>query len=107
MITSDRQYRAFDFKIAEESAMIVEGYAAVFDQETVLFELDETIIVSRLVEGNYFDYAKMLTKIIRDVPFPIPLSVILSPIHTRIAVPAVKAVIAVKYVRILWLTKIP
>lgn len=42
MITSDRQYRAFDFKIAEESAMIVEGYAAVFDQETVILEINDS-----------------------------------------------------------------
>lgn len=33
-----------------------------FEKNHILFELDDTIIVSRLVEGNYFDYAKMLTK---------------------------------------------
>jgi DNA polymerase-3 subunit beta len=33
-----------------------------FEKNHILFELEGTIIVSRLVEGNYFDYEKMLTK---------------------------------------------
>lgn len=33
-----------------------------FEKNYVLFEIENTIIVSRLVEGNYFDYEKMLTK---------------------------------------------
>lgn len=32
-----------------------------FERNHVLFEMDETIIVSRLVEGSYFEYEKMLT----------------------------------------------
>ncbi|MCQ2523066.1 MAG: DNA polymerase III subunit beta [Lachnospiraceae bacterium] len=31
-----------------------------FERNHVLFELDNTLVVSRLVEGNYFDYEKML-----------------------------------------------
>lgn len=33
-----------------------------FEKNHVLFEIENTIVVSRLVEGNYFDYEKMLTK---------------------------------------------
>ena len=33
-----------------------------FEKNYVLFEIENTIIVSRLVEGTYFDYEKMLTK---------------------------------------------
>jgi len=33
-----------------------------FEKSHVLFEIDDTIIVSRVVEGTYFDYEKMLTK---------------------------------------------
>lgn len=33
-----------------------------FEKNHVLFELENTIVVSRLVEGSYFDYEKMLTK---------------------------------------------
>ncbi len=33
-----------------------------FETNHVLFELENTIIVSRVIEGNYFDYAKMITK---------------------------------------------
>ena len=33
-----------------------------FEKNHVLFELENTIVVSRVVEGNYFDYEKMLTK---------------------------------------------
>lgn len=32
-----------------------------FEKNHVLFELENTIVVSRIVEGNYFDYKKMLT----------------------------------------------
>lgn len=32
------------------------------EKNHILFELDGTIIVSRIVEGKYFDYEKMLTK---------------------------------------------
>ena len=33
-----------------------------FEKNHILFELENTIIVSRLVEGSYFDYEKMLSK---------------------------------------------
>lgn len=39
MITKDRDYRAFEIRLDEES-MRVEGYAATFDQETVMYEYD-------------------------------------------------------------------
>lgn len=32
-----------------------------FDKNHILFEMGETLVVSRLVEGAYFDYEKMLT----------------------------------------------
>ena len=39
MISKDREYRAFEMRTASEG-MIVEGYAAVFDQPTVLYKID-------------------------------------------------------------------
>ena len=39
MITNDRAYRTFEVRLAETD-MRVEGYAAVFDQETVMYEFD-------------------------------------------------------------------
>ena len=39
MITKDRFYRPFEMRISE-TEMGVEGYAATFDQETVMYEFD-------------------------------------------------------------------
>lgn len=39
MITKDRDYRQFEFRLSEEGQK-VEGYAATFDQPTVMYEYD-------------------------------------------------------------------
>lgn len=53
MITKDRQYRAFEIRQSEEE-MSVEGYAVVFEQETVLYEFDG-VKYKEKVSRNAFD----------------------------------------------------
>ena len=53
MITKDRQYRAFEFE-AKEDSKIIEGYAIVFDQETVLYEYDG-VQYKEVIERGAFD----------------------------------------------------
>lgn len=40
MISKDRQYRSFEVRASENDSMIVEGYAVVFNQSTVMYEYD-------------------------------------------------------------------
>lgn len=57
MITKDRQYRKFEVRVAEEG-MIVEGYAATFEQEAVMYEIDG-IQYKEVVDMKAFQGAEM------------------------------------------------
>jgi HK97 family phage prohead protease len=57
MITKDRFYRAFEIRLAE-TEMRVEGYAATFDQETVMYEYDG-IEYKEKVDRNAFSNSQM------------------------------------------------
>lgn len=57
MITKDRFYRDFEIR-ADENEMIVEGYAATFDQETVMYEYDG-IQYKEAIDRNAFEKAQM------------------------------------------------
>lgn len=57
MITKDRAYRHFEVRAAEEG-MIVEGYAATFDEPTVMFERDG-IKYSEVIRRGAFEGAQM------------------------------------------------
>ena len=63
MITNDRQYRAFEFDVVDEENKIVEGRAVVFEQPTVLFEMDG-IKYYEVIDRNAFNNANM-----KDVVF--------------------------------------
>lgn len=63
MITNDRQYRAFEFDVVDEENKIVEGRAVVFEQPTVLFEMDG-IKYYEIIDRNAFNNANM-----KDVVF--------------------------------------
>jgi len=53
MITKDRQYRSFEIRQSEED-MTIEGYAVVFEQETVLYEFDG-VQYKEKISRNAFD----------------------------------------------------
>lgn len=57
MISKDRMYRNFEIR-AEGEGMKVEGYAATFDQETVMWEYDG-IQYKEVVDRNAFNGAQM------------------------------------------------
>ena len=57
MISKDRDYRNFEIR-AEGDGMRVEGYAATFDQETVMWEYDG-IQYKEVVDRKAFDNAQM------------------------------------------------
>ena len=57
LITKDRQYRKFEVRVAEEG-MIVEGYAATFEQEAVMYEIDG-IQYKEVVDMKAFQGAEM------------------------------------------------
>jgi HK97 family phage prohead protease len=57
MITKDRQYRAFEVR-ANENEMRVEGYAAVFDSEAVMYEYDG-IQYKEVIDRNAFNGTQM------------------------------------------------
>lgn len=57
MISKDRDYRAFEIRLSE-SEMKVEGYAATFDQETVMYEYDG-IEYKEKVDRNAFTGTQM------------------------------------------------
>jgi len=57
MISKDREYRAFELRTGEEE-MTVEGYAAVFDSETVMYSYDG-IDYKEVIDRKAFDNAEM------------------------------------------------
>lgn len=57
MITKDRFYRPFEVRVSEEE-MRVDGYAATFDQETVMYEYDG-IQYKEVIDRNAFNGAQM------------------------------------------------
>lgn len=57
MITKDRNYRQFEIRLGETENR-VEGYAAVFDQETVMYEYDG-IEYKEVIDRNAFTGTKM------------------------------------------------
>lgn len=57
MISKDREYRAFEMRTGEEE-MTVEGYAAVFDSETVMYSYDG-IDYKEVIDRNAFSKAEM------------------------------------------------
>lgn len=57
MISKDRNYRSFEIR-AEPDGQIVEGYAAVFEQDTVLYEADG-IQYKEVISRGAFDHADM------------------------------------------------
>ena len=63
MISNDRQYRAFEFDVVDEENKIVEGRAVVFEQPTVLFEIDG-VKYYEVIDRNAFNNANM-----KDVVF--------------------------------------
>lgn len=58
MITNDRMYRPFEVRVTEEGNR-VEGYAATFDQETVMYEY-EGIQYKEVIDRSAFNGAQML-----------------------------------------------
>lgn len=58
MITKDREYRAFEMRTGEEE-MTVEGYAAVFDSETIMYSYDG-IDYKEVIDRNAFSKAEMV-----------------------------------------------
>lgn len=59
MISKDREYRGFNLRATGETEMVVEGYAAVFDEPTVLYSYDGIDYLER-VDPGAFDNAQML-----------------------------------------------
>jgi HK97 family phage prohead protease len=57
MITKDRQYRTFEIR-ADGQEYRVEGYAAVFDRETVMYEYDG-IQYKEVIDRNAFNGTQM------------------------------------------------
>ena len=58
MISKDRCYRHFEVRAQEEEGMFVEGYAAVFDHSTVMFEYDG-VEYKEVISRGAFDKAQM------------------------------------------------
>lgn len=57
MITKDRQYRSFEVR-ADETEMRVDGYAATFENEAVMYEYDG-VQYKEVVRRNAFEKAQM------------------------------------------------
>jgi uncharacterized protein len=57
MITKDRMYRSFEVRLSETENR-VEGYAATFDQETVMYEYDG-IQYKEVIDRNAFSGAQI------------------------------------------------
>lgn len=57
MITKDRQYRNFDYKVDEEE-MRLEGIPIVFDEETLLYEYDG-VQYKEIIDRNALNGAKI------------------------------------------------
>lgn len=58
MISKDREYLAFEMRAKDDEKMIVEGYAAVFNQETVLYSYDG-IDYKESISPSAFEAAEM------------------------------------------------
>lgn len=58
MISKDREYLAFEMRAKDDEKMIVEGYAAVFNQETVLYSYDG-IDYKESISPSAFESAEM------------------------------------------------
>ena len=58
MVSKDREYRAFEMRVAD-GEMIVEGYAAIFNSPTVLYEY-EGIDYKEVIDRNAFSSAEMV-----------------------------------------------
>lgn len=58
MITNDRDYRAFEVRTAGDNECRVEGYAAVFDREAVLYEFDGQEY-KEVIDPHCFDNTQM------------------------------------------------
>ena len=52
MISKDREYRAFEMR-ATDGNMVVEGYAAVFNSPTVLYEYDGVDYIEEIDAGAF------------------------------------------------------
>ena len=59
MVSKDREYLAFEMRAKDDEKMIVEGYAAVFDQETVLYSCDG-IDYKESIDKFAFDTTEMV-----------------------------------------------
>lgn len=58
VVSKDREYRAFEMRVAD-GEMIVEGYAAIFNSPTVLYEY-EGIDYKEVIDRNAFSSAEMV-----------------------------------------------
>lgn len=58
MITKDRQYRDFEIRASDEG-LIVEGYAATYEQPTVMYEY-EGMAFSEVIDRNAFTNSQMV-----------------------------------------------
>lgn len=58
MVSKDREYRAFEMRVSQDGEMIVEGYAAVFNTETVLYSYDG-IDYKEKIDPDAFQSAQM------------------------------------------------
>ena len=58
MISNDRQYRSFEVRANNENECKVEGYAAVFDKEAVLYEFDGQEY-KEVIDPRSFDKTQM------------------------------------------------
>lgn len=58
MISKDREYLAFEMRAKDDEKMIVEGYAAVFNRETVLYSYDG-IDYKESISPSAFEAAEM------------------------------------------------
>lgn len=58
MVSKDREYLAFEMRAKDDEKMIVEGYAAVFEQETVLYSYDG-IDYKESIDKNAFNATEM------------------------------------------------
>lgn len=58
MISKDREYLGFEVRSADEDKMTVEGYAAIFEDSTVLYEFDG-IEYKEVIDRKAFEHTDM------------------------------------------------